>query len=207
MVVSVGTMFSEVGLFWYSFKQSRVGQYHGFLGRKPVCISPLNTYSASIQGFPPLPSPHALIPTHSPQTPLTLVQELHHSDLLPETLNSSRPIKTLQYPPIQPQKTLPTASFSNPLPLSLTRHLPKPFVLPDQHSPPNSITTTPTSPTAFSGFLAGLWLYRSLMLLISQVKTFYTPFYSSFLPLREVPRLHSSPQSCCIVRRAHHSCR
>jgi len=149
MVVSVGTMVSEVDLFWYSFKQSRVGQYHGFLGRKPVCISLLNTYSAPIQGFPPLPSPHALIPTHSPQTPLTLVQEFHHSDLLPDSLNSShRTQKPFQFKPSHP-KPYPQPHSQYPLPLPLLpTYLQQPFpraytVLP--YLPPPSPLLPPLS--------------------------------------------------------------
>lgn len=204
MVVSVGTMFSEVGLFWYSFKQSRVGQYHGFLGRKPVCISPLNTYSASIQGFPPLPSPHALIPTHSPQTPLTLVQELHHSDLLHDSsqFESSHP-KPFQFKPSHP-KTLPTASFSIPTPPSPAPHIPAATLLPGLHSRSISITTLPTPTTASPDLLPGMWLYKTLMPVIFQNRIIYTPSYPSF---QEDPRLHCALQACWIARKAHQSCR
>jgi len=97
---------------------------------------------------------------------LHLLSKTSTSPLLAPFLSPNHRTQTPLTPSNSAPKTPPTASFSIPTPPSPAPHIPAATLPPGLHSRSISITTLPTPPTASLYLLAGLWLYRALILVI-----------------------------------------
>ncbi len=173
---------------------------------EPVYSSLLDTSSAPIQGFPPLPSPRTTLSLQA-----IAIKPFIKTPVQPSSPPLSSPLLLVRAIALQTSDTLPENPYPQPhsqppLPPSLTRRLPKPSLPPRptqsfhlDHHPPHSSHRFPIPPRR------SVALQSPYTQHLPKSKHLHA-LSPSFLPLREDAQLRHSVQACCIARRACRSC-